>query len=368
MSTFITQLDDCGVLSQPRLAVKDVIDVAGVPTTAGSRVVAEMARPAVADAPCLAGARQAGVHIVGKANLVELALGTVGINPWFGTPVNPLDRRVVPGGSSSGCAVAVATGEAEVGYGTDTGGSIRVPAACCGIAGLKTTWGRIPTGGVWPLAPSLDTVGPMAADVDGLILGMGWLEPGFAPAQSQPRRVGRFRLAAEPLIDQAVDDALDASGFEVTDVSLPGWGRAWELAGWILVAEAAVSNAHLVRQWDQLDPVVAARLEEGRRVGPAQLEEARAFQAGWKAAFLELLTTVELVALPTMTRFPPLLEDAGRVSLAIATRPVNLAGLPALAVPVPSHGRLPASLQLIGPPDAEELLLAAGLVVERGVG
>ena len=90
-----------------------------------------------------------------------------GVNPWYGTPVNPLDPALVPGGSSSGSAVAVATGEADVAYGSDTGGSVRIPAACCGIAGLKTTWGRIPLDGVWPLSPSFDTVGPMARDVAG---------------------------------------------------------------------------------------------------------------------------------------------------------------------------------------------------------
>lgn len=349
---------------QRRLAVKDVIDVAGVVTTAGSRVVAEMAQPAVPDASCLAGARRAGARIVGKTNLVELALGTTGINPWFGTPVNPLDPRRVPGGSSSGSAVAVATGQADVAYGTDTGGSIRVPSACCGTAGLKTTWGRISTRGVWPLAPSLDTVGPMAAGVGGLILGMRWLDPDFAPAASPAGRIGRLRMETEPLIDQAVDAALSASGFEVVEVALVGWEQAWVMAGRILVAEAAVSNAHLAGDLHRLDPAVTARMEEGRRMSPTQLKEARAFQENWKAAFLGLLAEVDLVALPTMSRFPPLLENAYRANLSSATRPVNLAGLPALALPVPSVGPLPASLQLVGPPGGEELLLASGLVVE----
>ena len=105
------------------------------------------------DAACLAGAREAGARIVGRTNLHELALGVTGVNQWYGTPVNPLDPSRVPGGSSSGSAVAVATDEADVAYGSDTGGSIRIPAACCGIAGLKTTWGRIPLDGVWPLYP-----------------------------------------------------------------------------------------------------------------------------------------------------------------------------------------------------------------------
>src|SRR5437588_6873152 len=136
MSTFITRLDTSG--DGPRLAVKDIIDVAGVPTTAGSRALERKAQPATADAPCLAGARAAGARIVGKTNLHELAMLPIGTNPWFGNPVNPLDAALIPGGSSSGSATAVAYGDADVAFGSDTGGSVRVPAACCGIAGLKT--------------------------------------------------------------------------------------------------------------------------------------------------------------------------------------------------------------------------------------
>src|SRR5207237_4004672 len=123
-------------------------------------------------------------RVVGKVNLHELAYGTTGINPWFGTATNPLDPARVPGGSSSGSAVAVATDEADVAYGSDTGGSARIPSACCGTAGLKTTHGRISLQGVWPLALSLDTVGPMARDVAGLVLGMQLLAPGFTVASS----------------------------------------------------------------------------------------------------------------------------------------------------------------------------------------
>src|SRR5437016_4726078 len=182
MTTFITRLDASG--SGPRLAVKDLIDVEGVPTTAGSRAVERSAKPAEADAPCLRGARAAGARVVGKANLHELAMLPFGTNPWFGTPVNPLDSALIPGGSSSGSAVAVATDEADVALGSDTGGSVRIPSACCGVSGLKTTFGRIPIDGVWPLAPSFDTVGPIARDFAGVTLGMQLLEPGFTPRET----------------------------------------------------------------------------------------------------------------------------------------------------------------------------------------
>src|SRR5580693_2484506 len=195
MTTFITRFDQGG--AGLRLAVKDLIDMEGVPTTAGSRAVADRAKPALADAACLAGARAADVVIVGKTNLNELAYGASGLNEHYGTPVNPLDPALLPGGSSSGSAVAVADGDADLAYGTDTGGSIRVPAAYCGITGLKTTHGRVPAGGVWPLAPSLDSVGPMARDVAGLVAGMALLEPGFAPAAGPAAALGRLRLLGE---------------------------------------------------------------------------------------------------------------------------------------------------------------------------
>src|SRR5215467_10438821 len=216
-----------------RVAVKDIIDMAGVPTTAGSLAVADRAGPAAADAACLAGLRAAIARgqacLAGKVNLHELAYGISGINPAFGTPVNPLDPALVPGGSSSGSAVAVATGEADVAYGSDTGGSIRIPAACCGVAGLKTTWGRIPLNGVWPLAPSLDTVGPIAVDVAGLVAGMVLLEPGFAVSHSPAVRIGRLRPPSDdldPRVDAAVDAVLRASGLEIVELGPVDWADA----------------------------------------------------------------------------------------------------------------------------------------------
>ena len=181
--------------------------------------------PAERDAACLAGLRAAmdagQARFVGKTNLHELAYGITGINAAFGTPVNPLDPLRMPGGSSSGSGTAVAAGEADIAYGTDTGGSIRIPAACCGITGLKTTWGRIPLDGVRPLAPGLDTVGPMARDVAGVAAGMALLEPGFTVAGTAPRTVGVLALDADPRITAAIDDALRTAEFDVVPVTIP---------------------------------------------------------------------------------------------------------------------------------------------------
>ena len=200
-TTFTTRYDTSG--SGIRLAVKDLIDMRGELTTAGCRAVADACDAGRGATPrAWPGPRAAAARIVGRTNLHELALGVTGVNPWFGTPVNPLDPALVPGGSSSGSAVAVATGEADVAYGSDTGGSVRIPSACCGTAGLKTTWGRIPLDGVWPLSPSFDTVGPMARDVAGLVAGMQLLEPGFSvadPGGGDGPVVARLPIDAEPV-------------------------------------------------------------------------------------------------------------------------------------------------------------------------
>src|ERR1700729_711582 len=205
----------------PRLAVKDCVDVAGLPTTAGCPVVAEMAELAHTDAAVVASAREGGARIVGKTALTELCWSASGVNHWAGTPVNPRDPRRLPGGSSSGSAVAVATGEADVALGTDTGGSVRIPAACCGVVGLKTTWGRVPVQGVYPLSRSLDTVGPLGADVAAVELGMRLIEPGFT-ARSGEYPVARIPPETDPEVDPAIDAAIDAAlaaaGIAATEV------------------------------------------------------------------------------------------------------------------------------------------------------
>jgi amidase len=369
MATFIARLDHPG--TGPRIAVKDNIDVAGVPTTAGCKALAQIAQPAEADAACMAGARAADAVIVGKANMHELAFGATGVNRWFGTPVNPLDPGLLPGGSSSGSAVAVAEGSADIGYGTDTGCSVRIPAAFCGLAALKTTFGRISLDGVWPLAPSLDTVGPIAADVAGLTTGMALLEPGFTVAPSPAARIGRLRPLPEktdPRIEAAVDSALRASGLEIIELGPVDWAEALRQAYVLTGCEAAVVNAELVARGDGISDPVRHYLALGAAVPADEQDAARAYQRGWKAMFTEFLGHVDVIALPTAGFFPPPLAEADQHDIPELAAPVNLAGLPALALPVPTEYRLPASLQLIGPANGEELLLATGALFEAAVG
>ena len=375
MATWI--ISDSTPGTGPRVAVKDLIDMAGLPTTAGSRPVADAAVPAERDAACIAGLRAAidagQARFVGKTNLHELAYGITGINEAFGTPVNPLDPLRMPGGSSSGSGTAVAAGEADIAYGTDTGGSIRIPAACCGITGLKTTWGRIPLDGVWPLASGLDTVGPMARDVAGVAAGMALLEPGFSVASTSPQTVGVIALDADPLITAAIDDALRTAEFELVPVTVPDLDQVVVASLVVLNAQAWQANKDLVAvAADQIGADVRDRLKHGRTITQAQLTEAEAVLTGWRETLDGLWQRVDALAGPSLLGFPPLLDEVHLLwKLRALTSPVNAAGVPALALPVPVPGReagpVPASVQLIGPRNSEERLLAAGARLEQAV-
>jgi amidase len=371
MSTYTLKLADSG--TGIAVAVKDLIDVEGVPTTAACRAVAETAAPAESDAVCLREIRRreaAGeVWLVGKTNLHELAYGTTGINPWWGTPVNPRYPHLLPGGSSSGSATAVAAGEAVVGLGSDTGGSVRIPAACCGIAGLKTTWGRVSNAGVWPLAPSLDTVGPLAADVAGLVVGMQLLDPGFATGDAAGVVVGRLRLDEDvnPVVDAAIDRALATAGLEVSDATLPGWGAAWEAADVILSAEAWRVDGPLLRAHpDGIGDVTAARIAAGESVTTDAELAARRTQLRWQHDLEAALAEVHVLALPVLRDLPPSV-DSQPVGLNRLTLPINLAGLPALSLPVAEVDGHPVALQLVAPAYGEELLLTVGALLERAL-
>jgi amidase len=361
----------------PRVAVKDLIDMAGLPTTAASRPVADGARPATRDAACLAGLRAAldarQARFVGKTNLHELAYGISGINAAFGTPVNPLDPGRMPGGSSSGSGTAVAAGEADIAYGTDTGGSVRIPAACCGITGLKTTWGRISLAGVRPLAPGLDTVGPMARDVAGVAAGMALLEPGFTVAGDAPRSVGVLAIDADPLVTAAIDDALRTAEFALVPVRVPGLDQVIAASITVLDAQAWQANRDLVAAAGaSLGSDVRDRLKLSSMITPAQVAAAEAVIAGWRETLAALWRQVDLLAAPTLLGYPPLLSEAHLMpKLRALTTPVNAAGVPSLALPIPVRARdagpIPANVQLIGPLGGEERLLAAGARLEQAV-
>jgi amidase len=369
--TWIARFDDPG--DGVRVAVKDAIDVRGVPTWSGCVAVRERAVPAPADAACLAGVRAAGAAIVGKTTQTELCLSPTGINEAFGTPVNPLAPDLVPGGSSSGSAVVVATGEVTVGLGTDTGGSVRIPAACCGITGLKTSWRRISTDGVWPLAPSLDSVGPLARDMAGVITGMRVLEPGFTPAPTPARTVGRLHVdGVDPGTERAVDEALAAAGLTVHSVALPGWEACFASFDTIVLAEFWSAHQDLL-DFDGVSAASTRALHRGSDISPEQLAQAYAGQRAWQAEVADALRGVDLLALSTLVGPPPRLAEARGFPIIALTAPFNVAGTPALAMPIRPRDRLrpdqpvPVSLQLVGALGGEELLCATGLLIEAAL-
>ncbi|MDR1998666.1 MAG: amidase [Frankiaceae bacterium] len=345
-----------------RLAVKDIIDMAGYKTTLGSRVVQELAVPADRDAACLAHYAEQGAVIVGRTNLHELAFGASGINSSMGTPVNPLGEDLIPGGSSSGNATALRAGRCDIAFGTDTGGSVRIPAACCGVLGLKTTAGLVPTEGVHPLAPTLDTVGPMAADPAMLRRGLAALvgadwggAPGMAGASI---RILDFDGVAPP-VREALRAAAGDIGLSVSASSIAEaeWEAAIAATGRIIMAEAAASNAPLRDIWPRLQSGRA--LAAGARIGEDAdaLERAFAVRRAWMQRMRDETASAYLLT-PTIECLTPTKADAqsDRVRLTRFTSPVNLAGLPAISVPV-TRGPRPASVQLVGPPHSEHSLI-----------
>jgi Asp-tRNA(Asn)/Glu-tRNA(Gln) amidotransferase A subunit family amidase len=372
-----------------RLAVKDLIDMKGVVTTAGSEFLAKHASPAKRDAKCLEIARQSGVQFVGKTNLSELAVAVSGMNAYYGTPRNPLDRWRIPGGSSSGSAVAVANDEADVAFGTDTAGSIRVPAACCGVVGLKTTFGLVPIDGVYPIAPiRLDTIGPLAKDIAGTVRGMDLLQAGFsgryrqavaAKPSADGIRIGRVYIeGTNPNVDRAVDDALAATGFTVVNLSrefTDKWIQAQKDA-----ATVAAVGAWMYDQKFKNESEVSIRTKAVIALGGVQYKtaypEALRKQAAWKSELSRAFAHVDFIALPTLKNLPPHVPFFGGTvafearALALQnTQAVNFGGVPALAIPIPiaHQSVLLTSLQLVGPRFAEAELLNAGRLVEAAV-
>lgn len=371
-----------------RLAVKDLIDMKGKVTSAGSEYLAKNNPPAKRDAACMAIAREKGVNIVGKTNLTEFAIGVSGRNGYFGTPVNRLDGRhkYIPGGSSCGSAVAVSSGQVDVAFGTDTGGSIRVPAACCGIYGLKTTFGLVSTKGVFPIsAKHLDTVGPMAADLPHLVQGMDLLERGFqgrydaavaASPSAQQIRIGRLYFDnTDPAVDRAIDERLKARGFKVVrldDKFRERWMQAKADGETIATSDAWKNDSKYTANLE-IDATTRATLAKGA-VDQLSYDAAVKRQATWKTSVARVLQRVDFIATPTLRILPPRLPmwwtSHSLFELYVLnsqnTMAVNLSGNPALALPVEIPGsKIPTSLQLVGPPKSEAALLNVGRLLQN---
>jgi aspartyl-tRNA(Asn)/glutamyl-tRNA(Gln) amidotransferase subunit A len=352
-----------------RLAVKDLFDTAGLVTTYGSALFAGHV-PATT-APAVAALEAAGYGIAGKTNLHEFAYGTTSENPHFGVVPNPVAPGRVAGGSSGGNAAALVLGAADVALGTDSGGSIRIPAACCGIVGFKPTYGLVSLDGCFPLAPSFDHAGPMARDVATCEEAMRVLAPGYEPARLDALEEVSVAIAwldgADPLVRARVEEAAELFPRR-TRVLLPepdGIGRLFmhDVAG--VHAELFPENADLYGE------DVRIKIERCLEVSDADAARAAERRDEYRARVEELLAGFDLVLTPTLPTVAPPVGAGGigdldvRESLISRTIPFNVLGWPALALPCgPAEDGLPASVQLAGRPGADALVLAAARLLE----
>jgi aspartyl-tRNA(Asn)/glutamyl-tRNA(Gln) amidotransferase subunit A len=371
-----------GPLAGATVAVKDNVAVAGMPWTAG--LAAHRHRIATADAPCIAALRRAGAAILGKTAMDEGALGATGDAPGFAPCRNPLDPDRTPGGSSGGSAAAVAAGFVRMAVGTDTMGSVRIPAAYCGVVGLKPTAGLVGRSGVEPLSDTLDTVGAIAetAEAAGLLLEALVApdpdDPLWRPAppawsaQGATPRALRIGLAV-PGIGVPVEDAvaeglaravrrLRDAGHAVAEIALPRWDPgATRRAGLLLCeAEAAASHAALLDDPAAASTAYRAALAYGRNAGAIRIVRALDRLAWTRAAAFAALDVCDVLLMPTAPQRAFLRGTPAPANQADLTALANAAGLPAIAVPVPLAEGLPASVQLLGRPYAEVVLVGLG--------
>ena len=390
-----------GPLAGLPVAVKDLMAVRGVARTNGSRVFQGEA-PATSEATVVARLRAAGAVIVGTTHLHELAFGPTGVNPELGTPRNAWGADRVPGGSSSGSGAAVAARLVPGALGTDTGGSIRIPASFCGISGLKPTYGRVSRAGVTPLSWTLDHVGPMARSVEDLGLLLGVLaghDPADATSARLPVpdygalldrglrgvRIGVPRdyslKVADPEVAAGFDRALAelrSAGVAVTDVSLPTLTPLAAAAlGAIILTEANAALEPLIgKRRDRLGLEARVYFEFAKVVTGGHYVAAQRLRTRLYTEMLGVLERVDLLATPgTVLPAPRIGELQVRLdgvevgttdAITRLTGPFNLTGLPALVIPCGfTGGGLPIGLQLVGRPFAEADVLAVGHAYQR---
>ncbi|WP_241300706.1 amidase [Burkholderia stabilis] len=358
----------------PTIAIKDTIDIAGHPTRAASRALAD-APPAAQHAEVVRLLLDAGWQIAGKANMHELAFGMTGINEYTGTPVNPQDASRIPGGSSSGSASLVGLGAVDAALGTDTGGSVRGPAACCGVFGLKPTFGRVSRRGVAPAESTLDCVGPFARDMRTLAAVMAAIAPGFdralATAPVVDCAVAQVVVDADPVITAALDAAIHAAGLRSHAIALDEMPAAFAAGLTVINAETSRAFGHLVAT-GKLGADLDARLRAAATTTPAAIAEAEAVRARFTAQVDAALEHADVLILPTLPALPITLDDARNgvsvIAMSSLIRPFNLSGHPALSVPLPlAASPLKAGLQIVGRKGADERVCAIAAHIEAAL-
>jgi Asp-tRNA(Asn)/Glu-tRNA(Gln) amidotransferase A subunit family amidase len=365
LNAFISLTEEDG--EGPVVAVKDLVDVRGAVTTAGSVLLPSV--PAEDDAPTVRRMREFGCVVVGKTNLHEWAFGVTSDNPHYGPVRNPRNPELVAGGSSGGSAAAVAAGMCDWAVGSDTGGSIRIPAAFCGVVGFKPTVGTIDTEGVVPLSRSLDTLGPLAPDVRSAARALEMMSELTDLVPAHPRPLGELRIGVARGWGDGLAPELAGAWREATaglpEMDLGDWVTIAAPGLTILLVEAAAFHSRrLEHQSESFGSDVLRLLRQGQTVSrhdysQALLEQARvrleteAAMAGWDA-----------VLVPTTRVGPPRIGEAyDRAAVTGCTRPFNTTGQPVIALPAPGAGS-PLSIQVVGHFGQEAALVEAALALE----
>jgi len=364
-----------GPLAGVPVGLKDLIDHEGRVTTGGSSFYADVAS---STAPSVARLEESGAVVIGRTNLHEWAFGFNSENAHWGPVRNPWDLKTSAGGSSGGSAAAVAAGITPIGIGTDTGGSVRVPAALCGTFGLKVTYGRIPLQGVFPLVPSIDTVGPLADSMDNIDLAYRAMSGDETPEPERARR--RFGVPEPWYGDTAIDEgirgvfegcivALREMGHEVHPIQMPDAKPSRHL----IAALEEVSAVHrgFRLQGKHYDAAVEARIITVENVTPEEVAEAREWQRMIRERFADALATVDFLLTPTTPAPYKIIgqenigEKSHRAVLSYFTSIVNHALHPALALPMANSGAPPVSLQVIGGLQSDTALIGLGRWLEE---
>ena len=380
-----------GLLGGIPLSVKDLFDIRGLPTTAGSTVLANS--PAAAkDAVVVERLRAAGAVIVGRTNMTEFAFSGLGLNPHYGTPANPFERRLrrIPGGSSSGAAVSICDEMAVAAIGTDTGGSVRIPAAFCGLTGFKPTQARVPLDGVLPLSKSLDSVGPLGRSVNCCRM-LDAVMSGQPYDPSQPVNLRGLRIAVpttrvfddvEPHVARTFDAAIAAiadAGVQISRIEVAEFAEVAQTAqvATFPAAEGYAWHRDLItRARDRYDPRVADRLERGRQIGAADYLWLVQRREQLIAAMRAHAAPFDVLAMPTVPIVAPLIADLERddelyyrLNLLVLRNPTLINFLNGCALSLPCHreGNAPVGLMLARFDAADGAVLAIGEAIEAAL-
>jgi aspartyl-tRNA(Asn)/glutamyl-tRNA(Gln) amidotransferase subunit A len=364
------------------ISIKDLFDTAGEVTLAGSVVLNDRA-PAQRDAPVVARLRAAGAALLGKTNMTEFAFSGVGINPHYGTPGNPADSTRIPGGSSSGAAVSVAGGSCVAAIGSDTGGSVRIPAALCGLVGFKPTMRRVPVAGIVPLSPSLDTLGPIAHTVEDCLM----IDSVIADTPLQPKRIHLVGLRLAVPLDVVVEDMdsqvaqafslalsrLSAAGVEVIEVSMPMLREAPQINRFSPIEAYEWHRSLLAARENTYDHRVVHRIRQGANQAPEVMDELRAARVDWIRRVSTVLAGVDALLMPTVPivapHIAPLIAsdtaffEANRLLLRNPSL-INLLDGCAISLPCHQLGDLPVGLTVAGLAMTDARLIGIAQAIE----